>query len=493
LGTIILAGGIWAMVYLTTKPTVMKIAAGPADSVNAKFVQALASKFAKDRDKMQLELVTTEGPAQSANAIAQHQADLAIVRSDVGISPDWPVVAILRQNVMALIVPATTAAPAAKKGKKKADAADKLDKVPELAGKRIGIVTGNEASLDLLKVVLTHYGIPADKIVMAKEPVAADTGATPQPAPADKAPADKAAAAKAAADKAAAAKALAETVQVSMIDPKDIAAAVEDKKVDVLFVAGAATGHAISDAIRAASQDRVAPTFVAIDQAEGIAKRRPAFDAVDIDAGTFGGNPPTPDETLKSLSFPEYLVARKTFNSDKIAAFSKLLYGARQALAADLPDEIKIEAPSTDKDAAVILHPGAKAYLDDGQTTFFDRYGDEIFYGMLIFPVLGSMFAGAASYFRADNRTRRLRLLHRLLDITKKAHAAQTLDAIDQLQVEVDNLVVATIHLAEREDFEESAQMSFSLAIEQARFAIASRRAILLEGVPAKTSSAAAA
>ena len=41
-------------------------------------------------------------------------ADLAILPSTIGNSPDWPVVAILRQNVMALIVPAPATAPAKK-------------------------------------------------------------------------------------------------------------------------------------------------------------------------------------------------------------------------------------------------------------------------------------------------------------------------------------------------------------------------------------------
>jgi TRAP-type uncharacterized transport system substrate-binding protein len=486
LGTLLLVGAVWATVYLTTKATVMRIAAGPADSIDAKFVQALGKRFAQEHHKMRIQLVTTDGPAQSADAIAKHQADLGIVRSDVGTSPDWPVVAILRQNVMALIVPAA----GARGGKKRK--ADKIEKVPELAGKRIGIVTGNEANLDLLKVVLIHYGIPADKIVIKKDepttdkaaPAAADT------APADKA-ADKAAAAKAAAEKAAAAKALASSVQVSTIDPKDVADAVKDNKVDVLFVAGAATGHAISDTIAAASRDKEAPTFVEIDQADGIAKRLPAFDSVSVDAGTFGGTPPTPDDDLKSLSFPEYLVARKTLNDDTVAAFAKLLYSSRQWLAATMPGEVKIEAPSTDKDADAILHSGAAAYLNDTSTGFFDRYGDDIFYGMLIFPVFGSMIAGAASYFRADTRTRRLRLLQHLLDLTKKAHSAPSIEALDQLQTEADKAVVAIIHQTEREEFDDSARMSFMLAIEQVRFALAARRTILLDRPAAKTSAAA--
>jgi hypothetical protein len=44
---------------------------------------------------------------------------------------------------------------------------------------------------------------------------------------------------------------------------------------------------------------------------------------------------------------------------------------------------------------------------------------------MLIFPVFGSALAGMASYLRRDTRTRRLRLLQRVLDLGRKAHGAQ--------------------------------------------------------------------
>jgi TRAP-type uncharacterized transport system substrate-binding protein len=499
LGTIILAGGVWLAVYYTTQASVMKIAAGPAGGVDPRLVQILAEKFEHDGDKIDLQLVTTSGPAQSAHAITDGEADLAILPGNIGRSPDWPVVAILRQNVMAFIVPAAAPNASGKKeastpGKKetsapekketpekkkknsksdksakdtkndktakndksaKAEDADstedtgdaaaagaaggKLEKVRQLSGRRIGIVTGNEASADLLNVVLRHYGVPLDK------------------------------------------------VQISQIDPTSLANAIRDNKVDVIFVAGPATGHAITDAVTAAANNGEAPTFIPIDQAEGIAKRDPAFDSIDIDAGTFGGNPPSPDASLKSLSFPEYLVARKSFSHERIATLAKLIYSSRLALAADMPGEVKIEAPSTDKDAGVIVHPGAHAYLTDDQKSFFDKYGDEIFYGLLIFPLFGSTIAAAAGYFRHSGRTRRLRLLQRLLDLVRKAHAAPSLEALDQIQLDVDNLVVALIHQSEHEEYDQTVKMSFSLALDQVRFAIAARRAVLLDQVGTET------
>ena len=505
LGTAILAGGVWLAFYVFSEDTVMKVAAGPAGGVDARLVEVLKKKFVQDRDSIELKLVPTSGPAQSAQAIADRTADLAILPANIGASADWPVVAILRQNAMVFVVPAPATAPAAatpseappgakveesketkeaknKKGAKtakgkpgakeakgakaeesksaKADEAkseksekgdeaeesSKQEKASQLAG-RIGIVTGNEASPDLLNVVLSHYGIPLDK------------------------------------------------VQVSQIDQKNLADAISNNQVDVLFVAGPATGHAIREVVAAATRNGVAPSFVEIDQADAIAKREPAFDATDIETGMFNGNPAAPAEKLKTLTFPEYLVARKASRHDHIATLARLIYSSRQSLAAAMPGEVKIEAPSTDKDASVVVHPGALVYLNDDQKSFFDKYGDYIFYSLLIFPIFGSAIAGIAGYFRGSGRTRRLRLLQRLIDLVRKVHVAPTLAALDQLQLDADNLVVAIIHQGEHDDYDETVQMSFSLALDQIRFAIAARRAVLLGegGGEAKPSAKAAA
>ena len=437
LGALILGGTVWAAFYYSTQSDHMRIAAAPIDK---KFVEVLSDQIKRSPKDLTLKRVDTADTQATAEAISNGQADLAILPAPADSAMKWPVVAILRQNVMALIVPA------AKKTKKSAKA-EKIEKIGQLAGRRVGIVTGNEATADLLNVVLDHYGVPRAKVT------------------------------------------------VSEIDPKSIADAIKNNQVDVLFVAGAATGEAISDAVKAATQNGDAPTFLGIDQADGIAKRNPVFDSVDVDAGTFGGNPPTPDDSLKSLTFGQYLVARKSYSESTIASLSKFIYSSRQALAAAMPGEIKISAPSTDKDADVVVHPGTLAYLSDSQQSFFDKYGDDIFYGMLIFPVFGSAIAGVASYLRSGTRTRRLRLLQRVLDLVRKAHAAQTLDAIEQLQVEADNLVIAIIHQGEHEEFDETVRMSFAFALDQLRFAIAARRTAILDhaGIAAAAAKAVAA
>ena len=262
-------------------------------------------------------------------------------------------------------------------------------------------------------------------------------------------------------------------VKISEIAPKDVADAVKNNMVDALLVAGPATGNAISEAITAATQDGVAPNFIAIDQADGIAKRRPAFDSVSVDAGTFGGHPPTPSADLKTLSFGEYLVARRWVSSSAVATLAKTIYTSRQAIATAMPREIKIEAPKTDKDADIVTHPGALAYLTDSTQTFFDKYGDDIFYGLLIFPIFGSALAGVATYIAP-------RYPHQAAAAiaagagpgAQGAHGAEPRNA-GPLQLDADNLVIAIIHLSEHEEFDDAVRMSFCFALDQLRFAIA--------------------
>ena len=51
-----------------------------------------------------------------------------------------------------------------------------------------------------------------------------------------------------------------------------------------------------------------------------------------------------------------------------------------------------IEPPSTDKDAAILAHPGVAEYVDDETKTFFDRYSDMIYIGMSVASIVGSIF-----------------------------------------------------------------------------------------------------
>src|SRR5215469_11886711 len=103
LGALLLGAAVWAAIHFTMARDHMRIAAGPLD---ARFVHALSNQLATDHRNLHLQIVPTTSPQATAEAMSKGEADLAVLPSQLDNARDWPVVTILRHNVMALIVPA---------------------------------------------------------------------------------------------------------------------------------------------------------------------------------------------------------------------------------------------------------------------------------------------------------------------------------------------------------------------------------------------------
>jgi len=432
--TLLIIGLSAAAFFFLSQPTVFKIAVGPAGSDDLRLVQFLSAKFAKDNAPVRLRTIITDNSAQSAAALDSGKVDLAVVRHDLAFPKNGQVVTVLRKNYAVLFAPGEPLEPAnPEKGKKVKSA--KIEKIEDLAGKRIGVVGRSQANIELLKVILSQYEIPFDK------------------------------------------------VQVVILPVNDVADAIRAQKPEAVLTVGPLSSRITTDAIStiaAITPNKKPPVFLSIGSSEAIAERFPAFESSEIPKGSFGGSPSRPDDDIETVMVSHYIVAANSASDSTIGDLARLLLSSRQTLSSELIGFAKIEKPDTDKDANVAVHPGAKAYFDDQQKTFFEKYGDQLFWIFMIVPLFGSGLAGIASYMKAGERTHHLRLLNKLLDIGRRARRIETMQALDNLQAEADQLVTETVHRAERHALGESPQLSFVLAIEQARFAIADRRAILI-------------
>jgi hypothetical protein len=172
-------------------------------------------------------------------------------------------------------------------------------------------------------------------------------------------------------------------------------------------------------------------------------------------------------------------VARKALSDAVAGDITKLLFGVRQSLASEYPAIAQMSKPDTDKDAAVLAHPGAAAFIDDDQKTFFDKYSDFIYLGIMVFSGLGSGAAWLTSYSRADDRIRKLKALETLLDIAGAVRSAQTHEQLDKLRGDIDELVRRAMRQVERNALDQPAMVAFSIALNQAQSAVAERRAML--------------
>jgi ABC-type nitrate/sulfonate/bicarbonate transport system substrate-binding protein len=174
---IAVATAIGAGFYYYNRPVTLRVAVGPANSDDFRMVQSIARVFdpqaaGRDRSSIKLRLVPTEGSVQSAVAMDAGQADLAVIRGDLKLPKEALAVATLRKNVVAIWVPTPPEPKETKgaKGKKAAakaakDAKDaKIEKIQDLAGHKIGVIGRSQSNVNLLRLILQQYGVPAEKV-----------------------------------------------------------------------------------------------------------------------------------------------------------------------------------------------------------------------------------------------------------------------------------------------------------------------------------------
>jgi len=94
---------------------------------------------------------------------------------------------------------------------------------------------------------------------------------------------------------------------------------------------------------------------------------------------------------------------------------------------------------------------------------------------------LGSAGAWFASYLRKDERVTNSSLRERLLEMLTAARKSTSMEELDAMQAEADEIMTSTLHCFEDGAIEEGSLTAFSIALEQFHNAVADRKAFLLQ------------
>jgi TRAP transporter TAXI family solute receptor len=397
--------------------TTYRVAVGPLTGEDTRLVAAITQYLTRERSNVRLKLVLTDGVGGSADAIQDDKADLAVVRTDVAMPAKAQTVAIMHRDAAVLM---TTEAAA-------------VARLADLRNKTVGVVRNMPANARLLDTALAHYEIPK-----------------------------------------------AEVATVFLTSSEEVEAALESRRVDAVLVVGTQSGRTMSETIAAVTRAGGGPpVFIPIGEADAIAQRIPTLESVEIVRGAFGGTPPRPAETLKTIGVSHRLVGLATLDENKVAELTRLLFSMRPAISAEVPLANRIEAPDTSKSSSLPVHPGASAYYEGEVQTFIERYGDWFYIIVMIGSIVGSAVAGVASSAAGRSRARDLARLHELLDIVRRARETHSAAELDRLEREADDILAAALMKAGAGSLEESGVAAFTLGLDQARRAIADRRGAL--------------
>ncbi|MDO9429220.1 MAG: ABC transporter substrate-binding protein [Methylobacterium sp.] len=132
-----------AAAYWVSRATVLTIAVAPSDGTEPAVIQAYADALAKRHKEIRLKILPFDDVRDSAAALQDGRADLAVVRPDVDLPDNGLTLAILRDQAMIIASPEASG----------------LTSFPDLDRKRLAILAHRDADQELIKAMVEHYGL----------------------------------------------------------------------------------------------------------------------------------------------------------------------------------------------------------------------------------------------------------------------------------------------------------------------------------------------
>lgn len=411
--------GIAASVfYVLNQPRTLRLAVGPLGSEDARLAAGFVQGLSREKSEIRIRLVLTEGSEESAKRIDEGQAELAIVRPDIALPEQADTALIIRRSFPFFITSKDSA----------------IGRIADLRGHRIGVVRNPQGNVALLKLVLEQYEVRSEE------------------------------------------------VEIVPLNSDEVVAAAQDKRIDTFFSISAVGSRTNNEGLaRLRSAWGNDPVLIPIREAAAIAARHRPIETGEILRGALGGDPPRPAENLPTIAITSRLMAAQSLDDSTVGDLVKALLGLRMTLAGELPSIQGLETPSTDKDAPLSVHSGAAAYIDGEQETFFERYGDWFYLGVMVLSVVGTGFAGLLSQESAARRRRAMAGLDRLLAMLAAIRAEENEAALVNYEHAADAVLADVLANFSQGDVDAAGLAAYRLAMDQVGRAVAERRLVLVE------------
>ena len=182
-------------------------------------------------------------------------------------------------------------------------------------------------------------------------------------------------------------------------------------------------------------------TLNAIDSAKAISRKYPAISEETVATGMLSASPAVPDDDVGTIGLEWLLVAQSKLSTTTVSDLARIIYENKAELALEDGFASKIEPAATDKDAFIVAHPGAAEYINDDIKSFMERYSDMMYLGAAALSVIGSIFAGIYTKVTRVAPEKAGELATAILDIGERMEYANSLDALDELQDELEAIL----------------------------------------------------
>ena len=313
------------------RPVTLTVAVGSLDGEARQVASLIAGRLATTESPVRLKVINSGSVLDAAKAFASGQADLAVVRADVGDLSQARTIAITAHGVVMIVAPPGSS----------------ITSIAKLRDHTVGVV-GGEINHGVVEVLKKEYDLGRANVTFK-----------------DLAPAD-----------------VRRAVQAREVAALLLVLPLTDRYLS--FVKGLFRESA-----------NASPVLIPIDSAGAIADVKGPYESFDIPKGTLRGAPPVPDDDVTTLRVGYYLVANRHLNATVAADLARRIMAARRDLIGEEPLLSGIAAPELDADAYLSVHSGAAAFFNGTQESFMDRYGNAIYLTPMALGALASIFAAA--------------------------------------------------------------------------------------------------
>jgi len=396
-------------------PTRLTVAVNKQDNDETEVLVAYARALAEQKKDIRFRIQKFNGYRETAEALERGTVDLALVRPDVLYPANGLTLAVLREEVLMIVVPSTK----------------KIESISGLSGKQLGVVARDDMDVAVVEAVLNYYSGFAGQI----RPV--------------------------------------------RILPTELEGSGLAKQIEALaFVATPRTEDAqrvVKAASRAFGREI---SSVPLEGLEPLTITNPAFQETTIAAGAFSLNPKLPKEEIGTASISYRLVSSDKLDRIPVAKVVQYLFEMRPRVARDYPSVNLMKQPAGETEMAAALpnHRGAVDYFNREQQTLMDRWGDWLWLGLFAAGGLTSVLAWLRQQFLRRRQEVIDKVLDRLVCMISEARAASTGATLDTLAAEVDGLLTHAVRHARWRTFSARTMSALIIALDGVRAAISDRR-----------------
>jgi TRAP-type uncharacterized transport system substrate-binding protein len=352
-------------------------AVGDSNGLEARFAARLATVLKNSSSRLHLKIVPNGDNSRALAEFDHRQADIAVLRTDAKVPPHARALAVLEHDVVLLISPA---------GKK-------IKSLADLRKRKVAVLANGDSNAAFVRNLLEIADVPdaASRVQMA-----------PLNSTLDK-----------------------------LLAPGGYGA--------VIAIAHAST--IAKDKIYQQYAGRGSFTLNSIDESKALTRRNPAVSEETLPTGMLSSSPVVPDDDLDTIGLQWLLVVQSRMSSVTAGDLARIIYENKAELALDSGFASKIEPADTDKDAFIVAHPGAAEYINDETKSFMDRYSDVLYLGVAALSVIGSIFAAIYTKVTRVAPEKASELSTAILDIGERVEYANSLEALEQLQRELEDIL----------------------------------------------------